>query len=109
MCIFWVQFILILGPVLIVPLALSGEPPLRSFPVPKIMGSIAAALLAIAHFMTPGRLAGLCSLGWLSYTFYLMTSACFRWRFEGKAYTLEWLLALAAHLFHIFRTPKSEI
>jgi hypothetical protein len=76
----WVQILLLLTPLILVPLALWRDPEIRLPFSGKLLGTIAALLLAISELLSPGLIAGMLAGSWLIYTIYLLSFLTRIWK-----------------------------
>lgn len=76
----WIQILLLLAPLFLVPLALWRDPDIRLTLPGRMAGIVAATLLLSAQFFQPGLLAGLLASGWLFFTCFLGFSVPRLWR-----------------------------
>lgn len=96
---FWVQFILILAPLLLVPLALHDLSEFRAGAGQKTMGVLAASCLLAAHLLPPEMPQALLAVPWLFFSLYLLTIVYRKWQLEEQVDPLFWILRFGAAIY----------
>lgn len=93
---FWVQFILILAPLLLLPMALHDLGEFRADPGKRLWGVLAAVFLLIAHLLSPGIPQGLLAAPWLFFSLYLWATVYRSRQHIIQSDPLSWLLRFGA-------------
>lgn len=96
---YWVQFILLLAPFVVVPLALAKNQDFHISSSVKIFSLFSAVLLLIAHWLAPGWMAGFLACAWLFTTLFYLWEFYHFWKDQEQKRSLVQICQLIAFLY----------